>query len=336
MIASDCLPGRVLLPGRAVDCLAIHGNCERVTASSGSAFLGHYGEAGATGLNRQNGRMKFRPLRADDLPGPEWMGEVELRPDGWRDEHTRSAVLIDSDRVVAVGIIWTSRVHGDRYWVEVVVDPNRRREGLGTAMLEHLAELRHAPLAFQTRGYVDEDRLAFADALGARTIQIVPPALIDVGNRIALRPHPFVRPAITVSWDQLLSANARIYEWTHASWSPVGESFAAALSEGLEEEIDLEATHVAIDDGAIRAMTVAYHDSEPPIVTAEATSPDDPDGERLVEGCVRATLDVFASRGVSAVEFDGHVSDPHFHPVWVRLGPTGRWFRIVEVDTRLR
>ena len=46
---------------------------------------------------------------------------------------------------------------------------------------------------------------------------------------------------------------------------------------------------------------------------------------------IRRSLDVLAERGIEAVEFDGHVSDPHLLPVWTRLEPSGRWFHLVEV-----
>lgn len=271
-------------------------------------------------------------MRREDLSVEVWLSEIELRPDRWRDEHTRSAVAMEAGHLVAAGIMWTTGVHVDRYWIEIVVDPARRRTGIGTAMFGHLADLRHDDLPFKTRGYVDQERLAFADALGARTIQVVPPALIDVSRRIALRPHDAVVPARGLPWVKLLEANASIYEWIHASWSPVGPGFAGVLNQGLEDDLDLDATSVAIDhSGRIRATAMAYRDVVRPIVTAETVERNDQDGERLVEGCVRATLDKFAQRGVTEVAFDGHVSDPHFLPVWARLQPTGRWFRIVEM-----
>lgn len=79
-----------------------------------------------------------------------------------------------------------------------------------------------------TRGYVGASALEFTDALGARTIQVVPPSLIDIGNRRALRPAAEVAPGLQVDSDDLLVANAAIYEWVHASWSPVAASFADA------------------------------------------------------------------------------------------------------------
>jgi len=274
--------------------------------------------------------MRLRPFVEDDLTLP-FLGTVPFRPDRWRDAHTRSAVLEVDGHPVAAGIMWTSRVHGDRYWVTIVVDPASRRRGCGTALFTHLSALRAAPLAFMTRGYVDDDALRFADALGARTIQVVPPADVSSSARTALRPHPAVRSARDVPWEDVLDANAAVYAWTHAAWSPVARNFATALSEGLDDDVDREASSAAVVDGEIVALALVYGDSTPPILTAETTTRHTADGERLVEACVRRSLDVLGDRGVDLVTFDGHVSDPHFLPVWIRLAPTGRWFRLVEI-----
>lgn len=256
-----------------------------------------------------------------------------FRADGWRDEHTRSAIAFDdSGEPVAVGMIWTSRVHGDRYWCEIEVAGARRRQGIGSEMFEHLGRLRAEPLRFMTRGFVDEERIAFADALGARTIQVVPPVHIGVEKRSALRSSSSVHSGEDVTRAAIEAANAQTYEWTHADWSPVGPGFGTALNEDLWDELDREATSVALDaEGVILAMAMAYTDSTVPVITSEAVTSRCDDGERLVEGCIRRTLDVFAQRGVKDVQFDGHVSDPHFMPVLARLEPTGRWFRLVEI-----
>lgn len=277
--------------------------------------------------------MYFRPLTSDDLDrAPPWFNEIELRADGWRDDHTRSVIAIDAGQVVAAGIIWTSRVHDDRYWVDIVVDPQQRRQGIGTRVFGHLRTLRRWDLNFMTRGYVGEPSLTFADALGARTIQVVPPEFIDTSNRTALRPATAVVPGSQVDSTDLLAANAAVYEWIHASWSPVAPSFAAALNKEVTEDLDLAATSVALSaDGTIRAVAMVHHETVPPVLTAESVDPRDPDGERLVEGCVRAALDVLAARDVEQVEFDGHVSDPHLFPNWIKLDPAGRWFRLVEI-----
>ncbi len=276
--------------------------------------------------------MTYRPVTQDDVDrAPKWMRAVPLRADQWRDAHTRAIVETDGDDVVAVGMLWTSRVHGDRYWSEIAVDPARRRRGHGRAMLAHLSMLRAADIPFMARGYVDEERLSFCRSLGAHTIQIVPPAEVAVAQRVALAAHPAVHGAAERSWDELAAHNTEVYAWTHAAWSPVGPDFADALNEDFTDELDLEASSIAIVDGRIVANCLVYHDSSPPVVTAETSAADTPDGERLVEGCVRRSLDELAARGVAEAEFDGHVSDPHFLPVWTRLAPAGRWFHLVEV-----
>lgn len=61
--------------------------------------------------------MEFMPLTPHDIEeAPAWMREIPLRADRWRDRHTRSVVAKIEQMPVAAGILWTSRVHGDRYW----------------------------------------------------------------------------------------------------------------------------------------------------------------------------------------------------------------------------
>lgn len=265
---------------------------------------------------------------------PDWLRTLPLRPDRWRNDQTRAFALVESGDMIAGGMMWTSRVHDGRYWFEIAVDPDRRGRGLGRTMFQHLATERAAALPFIARGFVDEDRVSFVRALGARTIQVVPPAEIHVSARTALRPDARARGADSVPWDDVARANADVYEWTHADWSPVAPGFADALNEGLADDLDREASSVAVVDGRIVANCMVYRDSRPPVVTAEAIAARYPEGEALVEGCVRRSLDHLAERGVRKVEFDGHVSDPHFLPVWTRLSPTGRWFHLLEVDPR--
>ena len=275
-----------------------------------------------------------RPLVQDDLDGgPPWLSEIVLRADRWRDEHTRSLIVVDGETPVAAGLIWTSRVHGDRYWTSVVVDPARRRQGIGRRLVTELARLRPRLLPLMGRGFAGSPEIAFADALGARTIQVVLPMGVDVDRRDKLREATSETTAgSAVGLDALGAAWASAYEWTHADWSPVAAGFAEPLLEGLADEVDLEATSVALDGGgSVLALCVAFVDGEVPVLCGETALRTTPNGERLVESCLRRTLDVLAGRGVTTVEMDGHVSDPHWLPAWIRLEPTGRWFRLVEI-----
>lgn len=275
--------------------------------------------------------MLIRPVAETDiLTRPEWTNERGLRCDHWRDQHTRALIGEIDGSVVATGLMWTSRVHGDRYWVEIVVDPACRRRGYGSAMFEVLSSARHSDLRFMTRGYVGSEGLAFADALGARTIQVVPPARVRASDRAELATDSRVQ--LAPSLEVLAQAHVAMYEWTHADWSPVAAAFAGALLEGFAEDVNRDASAVAIGpNGEVLAVSCVWQD-EPPLITGETTSRDVADGERLVAACVRASLDALAARGVTGVEFDGHVSDPHLLPTIARLRSTGEWFRLVEID----
>ncbi len=161
--------------------------------------------------------MDFEPLSQGVIDAaPDWMRAIPLRADGWRDENTRSVLATEAGAPVAVGMIWTSRVHGDRYWFEIAVDPAFRMRGHARDMFSHLTSLRAVDIPFMARGYANEDRMTFLRALGARTSQIVPPAHIDVAARSNLRPHPAVQ---------------------------------SGANEGLEDDLDLEATSVAVVKG---------------------------------------------------------------------------------------
>lgn len=279
--------------------------------------------------------MRFRPLTDDDLAAsPSWWGARSLAADRWRDDETRSAVALDGDEIVAAGAIWLSRVHDDRFWLEVVVHPERRRNGIGTALTRHLSTLRSRDLPFMARGYVDDEALRFADALGARTIQTVPPVRADLDARTELRPHADVQPLAGADRFRVETAFAAMYRWTHENWSPVRDGFEAALVEGLWDDLDADASAVAVDaSGSILALALAFVDTDPALILAETTTRHQPGGEHLVEGCIRRAMTSLAHRGLTLVDFDGHVSDPHFLPALSRLRPTGRWFRLVEIPT---
>lgn len=77
--------------------------------------------------------MEFSPLTQADIDGAAaWMRDIPLRADRWRGDDTRSLVATASGVPVAAGIMWTSRVHGDRYWFEIAVSPRASPSGRRT------------------------------------------------------------------------------------------------------------------------------------------------------------------------------------------------------------
>lgn len=185
------------------------------------------------------------------------------------------------------------------------------------------------------RGFLASAQLATMETLGARTIQMVPPSSIRTRERHILRRDPHVVTASSVDVETLKQGLTKMYLWTHENWAQVNvqkvDLIPSAL--GFPETVDLEASSIVIsEDGEVQALALVFTDTDIPCLISETVSRHDVEGERIVEGCVRRSLDALASRSINAVEFDGHASDPHFFPNWMKLRPTGKWFRIVEVE----
>lgn len=148
--------------------------------------------------------MHIRPATEGDVAmAPDWLEGVDLRPDRWRDQWTRAVVGFDAgaNALLAVGRIFTSRVHDDRYWTEIMVAPHLRRRGHGKRIAEHLATLRPDLRPMCDRGFVGSERVLFSLAASVRTrikrallstcAPQTPPAWLSRG--------PFKRSAVSTS-----------------------------------------------------------------------------------------------------------------------------------------
>lgn len=283
-------------------------------------------------------RADLAPLTAEDLPElPSWAAEISPRPDRWRDEDTRSLAVRLPGRTspVALGQVWVSTLHPGHHWVEVVVDPDLRRQGWGRWLVCELAALRRTLTPLRCRGFMDSPRWLFARALGASTVQLVPPVQIRTDNRARLHPDDRVIPAAACSPAALEAAWVAMYAWTHQGWADLAADAGPALADGLVADLDLEASSVVVgDDGQICALAYVF-DDQPPTICAETTGSDVPRGEHLVGACLRRSLDQLAGRGLDLVEFDGHVTDRHLLPNWTGLSPQGPWFTIMHLDEEL-
>lgn len=277
--------------------------------------------------------MILRSPTSDDMSlAPAWLRERRMLPDRWRDEHTRT--LIAEDRAgesIGAGAMWTSRVHPDRYSVDLVVAPGHRRAGIATALLAALADLQPAPKPFIWGAAENDPAHEFVATLDARTIQRSPLNTFHTSRAVRLRPHDDVAPAAAVSRVALEQAWADMYEWTHADWHPMGPDARGALVEDLWDEIDPHLSSIAISaTGAIDAVLLVFIDGGRPVVAGETVSRDTTAGTRLLEGSVRRTFDQLAERWVAETLLDAHETDPHFAPLFEALGPVTRWHRIVE------
>jgi len=278
--------------------------------------------------------MECRPLTAADVAAaPAWLKQADLRPDRWRDESTRAAAGWEGDEVVAVGRVYTSRVHASRYWTEIVVAPQLRGCGHGRQMAAHLVGLRPEPKPLCTRGYVSSDEVSFARHLGARPYQTCPPQQVQTADAARLASEGWeTESGSAVSWQELQRAWVDTYVWLHADWSPVAPGFEEPLLAGFRADVDLSHTRVTATP-TVRAAAYVFLDDAGPVVVAECRTRTEPDGLELLRGCVRASLLSLAGIGIATATFDGHNSDPHFRPLLDELPTTGEPFELLEWTT---
>lgn len=247
-----------------------------------------------------------------------------------RDKHTRCLLAYHDEELAGIVAWWTARAHHTHYELQLAVAPHLRRQGIGTALYQQARAQASAPLPFFMRDYLGEPTLYFADSLGARTLQLVPPATMPTASAQNLREHASVRSAQSVSYHEFEQAYVDFYEWTHASWSPVSGDHRPVLARYAAEAYnDYSSVAVAKDRGVL--AVIAVFPGSTPELCVELTEPSHSQGELLLEACLRRSLHKLAAAGHSTVEADGHISDPHLFPAWLKTETAGRWYRLVEI-----
>lgn len=106
-----------------------------------------------------------------------------------------------------------------------------------------------------------------------------------------------------------------LYEVVHASWSPTVDraSLLELFTPMLAEELDAEHTVLSLVDDELVAACFVFAGEDPVLeVVAEALLPGHPRARAAVGGGMARVLSMAQGR---PVEFDGHLSDPHFFPV---------------------
>ncbi len=199
---------------------------------------------------------------------------------------------------------------------------------------DYLMTRRGSDLPVTASGYQSSDLLRLLNSVGTKTIQEVPPSVVQTQSSRSLVSHHCAVSAREASFEALRDATTLFYLWTHESWAPVGKAEEALVcrSLGLPDEVDLDLSSVVIDEsGQVLALALVFPDEEEPVLIAETTRRDTPNGQGLVAACLKRSLELLAEAGIEEVQFDGHVSDPHFYPVWMSLSPRGEKFIIAEV-----
>lgn len=268
-----------------------------------------------------------------ELELPTWCSQKELAFDQSRDIDTRSlAVSAETNELVALVEWFAPKAHHTHYYLNIEVAPRLRRRGIGTEAFRLASSLRHQDIPFTCRGYLHSEELAFAYSLGATTKQIVPPDKANMAHKDELRPLPSIQSLRTEEAAPFQQAYLSMYEWTHEQWFPVSGVHQQTILRDALADLDYEATSVHCDSsGAIDAFIAVYQMNGSPILLGETATRSTQDGERIIEACLRRSLDVLSERGVLEVGMDGHISDPHWFPNWIKLSPYGEWFQLLEI-----
>lgn len=216
---------------------------------------------------------------------PSWAKAVYFE-DFTRDEHTRCSLAHQHGELLGIISWWTARAHTSYYELQLAVAPSHRRKGLGTTLYRHARAAASSPLPFFMRDYLGEPTLCFADSLGARTLQLVPPSSMSTASAQKLRRHNSVVSAQEVSYQVFEQAYVDFYEWTHASWSPVSGDHRAVLARYAAEAYNDYSSVAVAKDGGILAVIAVFPGSAPKLC-GKLTAPSHPQGELLLEACLR-------------------------------------------------
>lgn len=267
----------------------------------------------------------------EDLPL--WCSAPTVEIDQVRDIDTRSlAVFNEEDEVIALTEWYTAKAHHDQYYLDIQVHPELRRRGIGTEIFRLASSLRHRDIPFTARGFLHSETLLFASALGAQNKQIVPPALAGLTYKRELRPLKETTNLASHEIQEFQNTYLSMYEWTHENWSPVSGVHQETIQRNAREDLDIEATSIHRDEkGKINGFIAVYQDGDAQLLMGETVSRNTAHGERIIESCLRRTLDVLENRGVVEVTMDGHITDPHWFPNWIKLSPYGEWFQLVSI-----
>lgn len=107
------------------------------------------------------------------------------------------------------------------------------------------------------------------------------------------------------------------YLWVHDPWSPVTSLDALIdVARLTVDEHDAALGTAAFISNRLAALVLAFPTGDHQLeVVAETQSRLEPHGHTLLAAALARTIQAAAATGMKAIEFDGHVTDPHLHPL---------------------
>jgi GNAT superfamily N-acetyltransferase len=279
----------------------------------------------------------IRPYRGGDQQGIAALVDASTPPlyatllhalhgpdeDGHRWKRTRMAVTPDGSVAGAVTLAHHS-VHRGQYALVVGVTPGHRRQGVGRVLVAEARRMRPQPLPMVVRFFAaDAATAALFRAEHGEVVQTAPNTRLapaELRFWADAQPVPVgatVGSLAGVPLDEVARAWTDAYVWQHEGWTwpPISMPALARYAEITARDTDRELSAGAWVGGRLAAIALAIDtDGETTLVT-ETVRRDEPDGVALVAAVLAEALRRLADRGVGDVLLDGHVTDPHLHPV---------------------
>lgn len=234
-------------------------------------------------------------------------------------------MALEGGQLVGAVTLGENWVHPSRWTCAIEVAPVHRRRGIGTALLNDARGLR--PDVSVLAGKVRPDDLAasgFARSVGARVVQHTPglfvaPTSPELARWCEAATHVDVNVTslTSVSRQDLAAAFAEQYRWVHASWSPVGPGPGLGrMAAALTAQADMSLSAAAWRNGRMSALVTVLGGRDRAVeVVAETVTAEEPGGRRLLAATLAHAFAACAERGIEVAELDGHVTDPHLHPL---------------------
>ena len=249
-------------------------------------------------------------------------------PSRWR---TRVAVGADGEIRGAVTAAHHS-VHRGQYVLAVTVAPAHRRHGLGRELVAEGLRMRTESLPM-TMQFLESDKAgaALVRSAGGVIIQTTPGFRVDP---VAMRDWVDAQPVPPgVALDDLtgfprteqVAAHRDRYLCQHEDWCPppISVPGVTAHAEATVAVTRRELSSAARVGHRLAALAIVI--DEPGgglMVISETVRRAEPNGVALVAAVLADALRRLAAAGVRHVQLDGHVTDPHLHPV-TRTFPPG-------------
>lgn len=173
----------------------------------------------------------------------------------------------------------------------------------------------HRPRPLSQKAIPGTDKHRRLLAAGATVYQRCPPLQVDASTpqvRDWCRTHAIL-PVQDLHDEDLDELWCTWYETIHRDWSPTSpHRTLLELFAPLVEEIDPLRSTMCHVDGVPVAVAFVFPTDDPPEILTEALLPHHARARDAVASCMAAAL----AHMDRTVRFDGHVTDPHFHPLW--------------------